>query len=333
MMSPGVIVTRTPLRISFAGGGTDLPAFCNHEYGAVLSSAVDKYLYVTVKRHSLLFGEAFRLNYSETEQVGSVEEIRNDIARECIRLLDVGPPLYVSTVADIPGASGLGSSASFAVGLLSALHALRGRRVSVAHLAEEAAHIEINVLKRPVGRQDHYAAAFGGLNFYRFKPNGNVSVEPQRCADGALEALFSHIMLFWTGVTRDAAAVLQEQQANTAERAAELLKMREHAQRLQEMMSQRFCAVDFGQALDETWSIKRRLASGITSHVLDQYYLRARAAGALGGKLCGAGGGGFFLFLVPPDRKDSVREELRDLVETPIAYEPHGSRVLIPPTA
>jgi D-glycero-alpha-D-manno-heptose-7-phosphate kinase len=329
-MTPGIVVTRTPLRVSFAGGATDFPAFYERDYGAVLNTAIDKYLYVTVKRHSELFGELIRLNYSETEQVDRIDDIRNDIARECLRFLRINPPIYISTVADIPGSSGLGSSASFAVGLLNALHAFRGEQISVAQLAEEAAYIEMEVLKRPVGKQDHYAAAFGGLNFFIFKSNGSVSVEPQRRANGGLDSLFTNIMMFWTGVTRDAGTVLAEQQTNTPQKISELTEMRSHAHRLQDLMLSGYDPATFGAVLDETWQLKRQLASGIANHSIDDAYSGAKEAGALGGKLCGAGGGGFLLFLVPPERQPDVREALQDLVEMPVAYEPNGSRLLMP---
>jgi len=175
----GMVVTRTPLRVSFAGGGTDLSEFYSRDYGAVLSTTIRQYVYVTVKRHGAGFGEPIRLNYSETEHVNRIDDVRNDIARECLRFLDVDVPIYVSTVADVPAASGLGSSSAFAVGLLNALHIWRRERVSAAQLAAEAAHVEIDVLGWPIGKQDHYAAAYGGINFYRFLQSGGVSIEAQ----------------------------------------------------------------------------------------------------------------------------------------------------------
>src|ERR671924_95452 len=204
---PGLVITRTPLRISFAGGGTDLSDFYKCEHGAVFSTAIDKYIYVTVKRHGGVFNEAIRLNYSKSEQVNRISEIENDIARECLRFLEIEPPSYVSTVADLPASTGLGGSSSFAVGLLNALHAFRGERVSAGQLAEEACHIEIDVLKEPIGKQDQYAAAFGGLNLLRFKPGGDVTVEPVRLRNGVLTALFGQVMMFWTGHQRETSSV------------------------------------------------------------------------------------------------------------------------------
>ena len=185
-----IVVTRTPLRISFAGGGTDLPEFYQVEEGAVLSTAVNKYVYVTVKRHSELFNEPIRLNYSRSEQVNTIAEIENNIARECLKFLKVEPPIYVSTVADMPASTGMGGSSAFAVGLLNALHAFRGERVTAGQLADEACHIEMEILGEPIGKQDQYAAAFGGLNLLRFGRDGRVTVEPQPVVNGAAAYLF-----------------------------------------------------------------------------------------------------------------------------------------------
>ena len=329
-----LFVTRTPLRVSLAGGGTDLPAFFQKQYGAVLSTAIDKYVYVTLKRHDSMFGAPIRLNYSETEEVGSIDEIRNQIARECFRFLNIEPPIYMSTVADIPAASGLGSSSAFAVGLLHALHAYRGEAVSAGQLAEEAAHIEVDILGRPIGKQDHYAAAFGGFNLFRFLPGGGVSVEPQHFHGGppgaGLTRLFGHVMLFWTGITRNAAEVLTEQRDNTASQTHELLLMREHAHQLHYLFGNGYEPQQVGRVLDACWQLKRGLASSISNPRIDEWYRLGLAAGAWGGKLCGAGGGGFFLFFVPHDRKAGVREALAELLEVPIQHEPQGSRVLMP---
>lgn len=329
MVRPTLVVTRTPLRVSFAGGGTDLPGFYEQEFGAVLSTTIDKYLYVTVKRHGELFHEGFRLNYSETEHVQRLDDIKNHIARECLRFLKIDPPLYISTVADIPEFSGLGSSSSFAVGLLNALHAYRGERVSAGQLAEEASSIEIDVLQRPIGKQDHYAAAFGGLNLFRFMPDGGVTVEPQRLTDGIMDRLFDHTLMLWTGIRRDAGSVLAEQQRQTARNREALQTMREHAQQLQALIRNGFDPLAFGRVLDQTWQLKRQLASRITNDRIDAWYRQAIEAGAVGGKLCGAGGGGFFLFIMPPERRAAVRQILSEMTEVRIRYEAQGSRVLL----
>jgi D-glycero-alpha-D-manno-heptose-7-phosphate kinase len=328
---PGIIMTRTPLRVSFAGGGTDLADFYERESGAVFSTAINKYIYVTVKRHGSVFNESIRLNYSKSEQVQNVNEIENDIARECLRFLEIEPPIYISTVADLPASTGLGGSSSFAVGLLNALHAFRGERVSAGQLAEEACHIEIEVLKQPIGKQDQYAAAFGGLNVFSFKPGGVVTVEPQRLTNGTVKSLFDCILMFWTGHQRDSSSVLSEQKANTPAKMDSLLRMREHAIQLQKLSSNGcFDVGQFGSILDEGWRLKRSLSSKITTNEIDEWYRMAIDAGAEGGKLCGAGGGGFLLFLVRPEQQAAVSGALRCLTQVPVAPEVHGSQVCSP---
>lgn len=328
---PKMVLTRTPLRVSFAGGGTDLADFYELEYGAVLSTAIDQYIYVTVKPHGDIFDEKVRLNYSKSEAVESVDAVKNNIARECLRFLQIEPPIYISTVGDLPASTGLGGSSSFAVGLLNALHAFRGERVSAGQLAEEACYIEIEVLKEPIGKQDQYAAAFGGLNFLRFNPGGAVTVEPVRIKNGALHELFSNIMIFWTGHQRDASQVLSEQKANTTRKFKHLTEMREHARRLHGLVSNGHFSIDaFGQVLDDTWQLKRQLAHTISNQRIDEWYELAMGAGASGGKICGAGGGGFLLVVAKAEHQGSVRQALKDLQEIRIGHEVHGSQVILP---
>jgi D-glycero-alpha-D-manno-heptose-7-phosphate kinase len=328
--TPRFVLSRTPLRVSFAGGGTDLADFYESGYGAVVSTAINHYIYVTVKRHGEIFNEPIRLNYSKSEQVRTIDEIENNIARECVRFLGIDPPIYISTVGDLPASTGLGGSSSFAVGLLNALHAYRGERVSAGQLAEEACHIEIGILKEPIGKQDQYAAAFGGLNVFCFKPGGDVTVEPVRMLNGNLAALFEQILMFWTGHQRDASTVLTEQKQNTTSKMDSLLKMREQAQHFQKLVSNGHHDFEgIGKLLDEGWQLKRQLASAISTDQIDFWYQRARAAGALGGKLCGAGGGGFLLFFVPRECQERVRLALPDLCEVPVRAEVHGSQILL----
>ena len=209
--TPRTVTTITPQRISFVGGGTDLPSFYTKHGGAVISSAINQYVYVTVKQHSPLFNEAYRLSYSKTEHVNALDDIENSIARECLRLVNVEPPLYVATAADLPASSGLGSSSSFAVGLLNALHLLKGERVSPAQLAEEACEIEINILGNPIGKQDQYAAAFGGLNHIIFNKNGRVEIDHLVLHNNIINEIFENSLLIWTGIQRDAASILSKQ--------------------------------------------------------------------------------------------------------------------------
>ncbi|HVC56965.1 MAG TPA: kinase [Stellaceae bacterium] len=330
-MSNSLVVTRTPLRVSFAGGGTDLPEFYKTEEGAVLSAAVDKYVYVTVKRHSEIFDEPIRLNYSRTEQVNTIAEIENNIARECLRFLEIQPPIFISTVADMPGSTGMGGSSAFAVGLLNALHAFRGERVTAGQIAEEACYIEMEVLKEPIGKQDQYAAAFGGLNLLRFDRNGRVMVEPQPVVNGSIAEMFDNIMMFWTGHQRPAASVLAEQKDRTPSNLHVLREMRNDAYQLRALCAApHIDLLGFGAALHRGWELKRRLASKITTAEIDSHYMRAMEAGAEGGKLCGAGGGGFLMFIVRPAKRERVRQALAKLTWVPIRYEVHGSRVLYP---
>lgn len=332
--APPVVVTRTPLRVSFAGGGTDLAEYYERDYGAVYSTAITSYIYVTVKRHSPLFNEAIRLNYSKSEEVDDIADIENDIARECLRFLEIEPPIYISTVGDHPASSGLGSSSSFAVGLLHALHTLRGERVSAAQLAEEASHVEIDVLGEPIGKQDQYAVAFGGLNLFVFRPGGAVTLQPGRVPAPLVSELFASLLMFWTGHQRSARSVLEEQREGTGDKLDALDRMRQHAHDVHQLFtSSNGSAIDLqalGHMLDESWQLKRSLATTISSPSIDAWYDSALRAGAYGGKLCGAGGGGCFLFVVPPERHDAVRAALADLTEVSIGYEAHGSRVLLP---
>lgn len=329
---PTLIVTRTPMRVSFAGGGTDLPAFYERDYGAVLSSAIDKYIFVTVKRHSEVFDEPVRVNYSQTEQVSTIDELKNDITRECLRFLDIEPPIYISTVGDLPASTGLGSSSAFAVGLLNALHLYRGDRVSAGQLAEEACQIEIDVLGQPIGRQDQYAAAFGGLNVFTFRPGGAVTVEPQRLPVRVLAELFESIMLFWTGHQRDSSSVLIEQRRNTGSHLADLTAIRDQVFELQGLLRGNPSPRDVGAVVHRGWELKRGLASSVSTPQIDAWYDRALSGGACGGKIAGAGNGGFLLLVVEPRDQAAVRSLLGDLIEVSVRPEVHGSQVLVPLT-
>ena len=315
--------------MSFVGGGTDLPSFYEQEDGAVISTAIDKYIYVTVKKHNKLFNETYRLNYSETEHADTLDEIRNDIARECLRYLHVDPPIYISTVGDLPAFSGLGSSSAFAVGLLNALHVIRGERVSNAKLAEEAAYIEISALKRPIGKQDQYASAIGGLNYLRFQKDHRVTIEPQHLPEDKIEELSSHSMMFWTDLQRDAGKVLSEQSKNTSQKMAELQAMRNQAEELRSLIKTGFDIVKFARLLSAGWEFKRSLTSLISNSRIDKWYDQAMEAGAIGGKLCGAGGGGFLLFVAPPECQPGVQKALSELNQVPVAFEPRGTEILM----
>lgn len=315
-----------PLRISFCGGGTDLAAFYKRHGGAVVSSAIDKFVTVTVKRHSPLFGETYRLNYNKAEHVQSLEDIENDIIRECLRLIPVDPPLHILTAADLPAFSGLGSSSSFAVGLVYALHLIQGEHVSAGQLAEEACEVEIRRLSKPIGKQDQYAAAFGGLNHLAFCRDGRVHIDPLVVPD--LDELFSHSLLLWTGVQREAASVLFDVQEEMADHHAELEGMHAMADMMREKLLQpRLDLKAIGGLLNAGWLSKRALAASVSTSEIDAAYLMALDAGAYGGKIAGAGGGGFLYLLAAPDRHEAIKVAL-GMPAVPIRHESRGARIL-----
>lgn len=326
---PRTVTTITPQRLSFAGGGTDLPDFYREYGGAVVSTAIDKYIYVTVKRHSPLFNETYRLSYSKTEHVESLAEIENDVARECLRLVPVEPPLFISTASDLPASSGMGSSSSFAVGLLYALHIMRGENVAAGQLAEEASHVEIEMLGHPIGKQDQYAAAFGGLNYISFKPNGRVHLDPLWLPNNGTEKLFENSMLFWTGQQRQANGILTEQRKNIAITADTLVKMRDMAAECRDALFDIHEDLHkFGRIIDAGWEAKRSLTSKISSPQIDMCYEQAKTAGAFGGKIAGAGGGGFLYLIVPPEKQAVVCAALPNMTPIGIKYESRGARIL-----
>jgi D-glycero-alpha-D-manno-heptose-7-phosphate kinase len=339
--APRLIVTRTPLRVSFAGGGTDLSAFYDVEPGAVVSTAITQYVYVTVKRHSELYlnrpdgpggtAGAVRVCYSKSEEVATIDEIENNIARECLRFLEIEPPIYVSTVGDVPASTGLGGSSAFAVGLLNALHALRGERVTPGQLAEEACHVEIDRLGEPIGKQDQYAAAFGGMNVFCFFADGGVTTQHVNLGSTGGAFLFDNILMFWTGHQRAASEVLTKQRSNTPTELDRLRRMRDQVWDIKTLFQDGSIDLySLGKVLDEGWRLKRGLAEGVSNSEIDRVYERALDAGALGGKLCGAGGGGLLLFIVPPDRQEAVRAAVAPLAELDVSYEVHGSQVVAP---
>lgn len=326
-----LVTTKTPLRVSFAGGGTDLPSYYEAHGGAVVSSTIDKYVYVTVKTHRCdIFPDKYRLNYHDSEHVTNIEDIKNDIIRECLIFMEYDDPLYVSTVADVPASSGLGSSSSFAVGLLSALHLLKGERVSIAQLAEEACEIEISRLGHPIGKQDQYAAAFGGLNRLVFATNGTVSIDPIRLSKRSASGLFDNIMMFWTSIERSANTILAEQKESTVagDKSRHLDLIKSHSSALYDFFTGGYELDQFGQLLDETWAAKRELATLISNPEIDKWYNSAMSAGAFGGKISGAGGGGFLMLIVPDHSRHSVRQALSELVELEVNYEPRGTQLV-----
>ena len=323
------VTTITPLRISFAGGGTDFSDFYLNYGGAVLSSSINKYIYVTVKTHSPLFNEKYRLNYSETELVNSLDEIKNEIARECLKLVKVEAPLYISTTSDIPTGTGLGSSSSFATGLLNCLHHMRNEIVSPAQLAEEACQVELGMLSKPIGKQDQYSAAFGGMNFIEFQKSGRVLIDHIWSEKLDIKELFSSFLLLWTGTQRKADSILKSQKKAIPEIKDSLGKMKEMAVELRDCISNnKLNSSVLAKYLHNGWMHKRTLSPGITNSRIDQAYKVALENGALGGKLLGAGGGGFLLLVVPKEKKGIIEKKLPDFFPLSVKHEPLGSRLL-----
>jgi D-glycero-alpha-D-manno-heptose-7-phosphate kinase len=327
---PRAVTTITPQRISFVGGGTDLPSFYKEYEGGVISSAIDQYVYVTVKRHSPLFQEEYRLSYSKTEHANKLDDIENSIARECLRLVKVESPLYIATAADLPASSGLGSSSSFAVGLLHALHLFKGERVSPGQLAEEACEVEINILGNPIGKQDQYAAAFGGLNHFVFKKNGRVEIDHLVLQDNLLDMIFENSLLVWSGIQRDASSVLSKQNKKLGGQVNKYKSLIQDGQDCKELflnLPQNFLQ-HFGGLLDRTWATKKSLEDSISSAVIDDIHEKIKSLGGYGGKLSGAGGGGFFYEIVPQEFHDRVLGIYGPSKVLKVAYEPLGSRLL-----
>lgn len=323
-----MIISQTPLRLSFLGGGSDLASYYRRNGGAVLSTAIDKCVYVTVSRK---FDDAVRVSYSRTEEVATAAQVEHPIVREALGLLGIEGGIEITSIADIPAkGTGLGSSSTFTVGLLNALHAYAGRHASAERLAEESCDIEISRCGEPIGKQDQYAAAFGGFNFIRFHPDDSVEVQKVLCRPETLGQLQSMLMMFYTGITRSASALLKEQSANMAgedEKVVAMDRMVASAESvLRDLQANRLDTL--GEALDESWQLKKSLASGISNPDIDQAYAAARSAGALGGKILGAGGGGFLLFLVPLENQDAVRKALSGLREMPFRFARHGSRII-----
>ncbi|MDA8405852.1 MAG: GHMP kinase [Deltaproteobacteria bacterium] len=323
-----MIITRTPFRISFCGGGSDLRSYYRHEEGAVVSSTINKYIYITVNRLTRYFEHSISLKYSRTELVNSVEDISHPIIREALKLTGVTDRVEIASMADIPSGTGLGSSSAYAVSLLHALHTFKGEAVSAKKLAEEACEIEIEILKDPIGKQDQFIAAYGGIAHIRFIPDESVFVDPVICSPSTKKALQDNLMIFYTGLTRRAGDILEVQKAQTVKKLEVLRAMKNLCGNLIETLSEPKSLSNFGEILHQGWLLKRSLVQEISNDVINEYYDRARAAGALGGKLLGAGGGGFLLFYVEPQNHNKVRIALSDLTELPFAFEPQGSKVI-----
>ena len=321
-----MIITQTPLRIGLLGGGTDLPDYYTEHGGRVLNCALDKYIYVIVKQR---FDDDIYVNYSKKEIVSRVEDLEHELVREAMQMTGVTSGVEITTLADIPSAgSGLGSSSAVTVGLLHALSAYQGRQVSAEELAEQACAIEIERCGKPIGKQDQYIAALGGIRDIRFGPGDVVVAEELLLSAHDRRALQRQIMLFYTGITRSANTILAEQNANIESTRPQLDLLRDLAGFAAERL--RNGDVDaIGPALRESWEAKRKLASGVSNYQIDGAVTRALDAGASGAKLTGAGGGGFLLVISPVERQRAVRRSLADMRELPVKLDRLGSRVML----
>lgn len=322
-----MILSKTPLRMSYVGGGSDMSAYYREELGAVLSTSIDKYMYIAVNPK---FDGRIRLSYSLTEEVDAPEQVNHPLVREALRMLDIPGGIEIASMADIPSkGSGLGSSSSYTVGLLNALYAYKNQFASKATLARQACEIEIDRCGEPIGKQDQYAAAFGGLNLIRFHPDESVSVDPVICAPDLLRKLEDSTLVFFTGRTRSASAVLAKQQKALQAPDRKQL-MRRMVQLAFDLKSELESGTldNLGDLLDENWRLKTQLSAGISDPQIDAWYETGLRHGALGGKLLGAGNGGFMMFYAPPDTHESIRAALSDLQPVTFKFDHNGAQIV-----
>ena len=322
-----MIISRTPLRMSFAGGGSDLRAYYQHGFGAVVSTTLDKYIYTTVNKK---FDNRIRVSYSKTEYVERIEDVEHNLVREALKLTGINKGIdivYMSDVLPDHEGSGLGASSSLIVGTLNALHAFKGEHASAETLAKEASRIEIEILGHPIGKQDQYAAAFGGFNYIQFNTDESVFVDPIICKKETKEELNKNLLSFYTGLSIRSDTVLTEQKSKTQDNLPVLNKMVELAGELRKALENNNLK-EFGDILHQGWVYKQKLASKITNPLINDYYEKARKAGAIGGKILGSGGGGFLLFYCEEKNQNKVREALSNLREASFKFEPQGSKII-----
>ena len=306
------ITTRTPLRVSFVGGGTDFYDYYKYNGGQVISGAIDRYVYVTVKRHSDLYKEKFRLNYSITETASKIENIKNEITRACLKLLKINFPIYISTISDIPISSGLGSSSAFTVGLLTALHALKGDQIKKNKIAEEACKVEINILKKPIGKQDQYAVTFGSINRILFKKDNTVTVKKINLSKQKTKFLSNHMYLVWTGYTRNSSSILKEQKKRTKKNVSHLNQIKNLVTKFSKNLNKKKVNINtLSEILNLNWSLKKTLSSKILNRSMENIYMKLENSKASGIKLLGAGGGGFYLAIVKKKDKSFFLRKMR----------------------
>jgi len=322
-----MILSKTPLRMSFVGGGSDLPAYYREETGAVLSTSIDKYMYIAVNRK---FDGRIRISYSKTEDVESVKDVAHPLVREALGMLDIHGGIEIASMADIPSrGSGLGSSSSYTVAVLHALYAYQNQYVSKATLARQACEIEIDRCGEPIGKQDQYAAAFGGLNLIRFHPDESVSVDPVICQPHILSEFESSMLVFFTGRTRSASEILarQSEALKQAERKALMRRMVALAFEMKQELESG-SVLNIGELLHENWVLKKQMSSGISDAQIDDWYQTGLKHGAHGGKLLGAGNGGFMMFFAPVDKHEAIRRALSDLQPVRFQFDRNGSQIV-----
>ena len=321
-----MIISQTPLRISFVGGGTDLKAFWSIEDGKVLSTSIDKYVYVIVKER---FDDSIYINYSQKEIVEDISQIKHELVREAMKKTGLSQGVEITTLADIPSeGAGLGSSSSITVGLLNAFYTYLGTQVTEEQLAKEACEIEIDILKKPIGKQDQYIAAYGGVREITFHPDGQVTVEIVDMPNNNIRVFGSNILMFYTGITRKSSSILEEQKRKTKDKLNILCTMRDQVPKFRKILENGVIFDDCGNLLHEAWLMKRQLTCKISNDSIDRMYECAYKAGALGGKISGAGGGGFLMLYVPREKQNQVRDAMSKYRELPFMFDPDGSKII-----
>lgn len=323
-----MIISRTPFRISFFGGGTDYPAWYRRHGGAVLAATIDKYCYLTCRYLPPFFEHRIRLVYREIETCQTISQIRHPAVREGLKYLGINRGIELHHDGDLPARSGMGSSSAFTVGLLHALHALNGRMPSKKQLAAESIYLEQEVLGETVGSQDQVMAAYGGLRHVRFESNGEIIASPIVLTSDRLAEFQSHLMLFYTGIARTAAEVAKTYVEGIDSRRRQLRLLQKLVEESIDILTSGKDIRGLGELLHEAWETKRSLSDKVSTSTVDALYEKARAAGAIGGKLTGAGGGGFLLLFVPPERQSETAEALRQLIHVPFSFESGGSQVI-----
>jgi len=323
-----MIISRTPFRISFFGGGTDYPEWYREHGGAVLSTTFDKYSYISCRELPPFFDHKHRIAYSKLEYVNEAKEIEHPAIRGIFNELNITKGMEIHCDADLPARSGLGSSSSFVVGMLQALKAQEGEYVSKDWLAKEAIRMEQSVLGECVGSQDQIAAAYGGFNFIEFKSGGDFVVNPLDVSKERLEELNSHLLLFFTGFSRIASDIAKSKVANIINRQKELMAMRTQVDEAMDILVSQGDIAEFGNLLDKAWQLKRNLSEKVTSTQIDEIYLRAKDNGALGGKILGAGGGGFMLIFAAPEKHANIIDALSELIHVPFEFEKTGTQII-----